>query len=118
MAKSMGCSCREPGLGPQYSHGGSQLSLIPDAGDPVPSSQFLRYQSICSAHAYTQTKHSEHFKKSFSTVHVRTNFLSSFQSNDILQESECKSVDLTYLLASKTVKVCQTGNNAILLKFW
>ena len=45
--KSMGCSSREPKFELQDPHGGSQPSVIPVPGDPVPFSAFCRYRSWC-----------------------------------------------------------------------
>ena len=38
-------SCTQPGLGSQHPHGGSQISVTPAPGDPIPSSDLPRHQA-------------------------------------------------------------------------
>jgi hypothetical protein len=53
VAKSTGCSFREPGLSSQHSHTGSQPSLTPGLGDPVPSSDLREVSGMHVEHRQT-----------------------------------------------------------------
>lgn len=51
-AKSTVCFCRGPGFKPQLLPGGSQLSVTPAPGDPLPSTGLLRH---CTQMVHRQT---------------------------------------------------------------
>lgn len=63
MAKSTGCSFREPGLASQDSHTGSQPSLTPGLGDPVPSFDLREVSGMHVEHRQTHMQTLIHIHK-------------------------------------------------------